>query len=239
MASTILPGFTASSAAPTSASSGALPSARVASFQTSLAAAAPSQGAPLSPTQVALANSGKKQTAVQVSVQKRQQAIQAQNARNSLYATALQKRKAGASAGGPTGGGYSGSLADVDLGNVSGSASRSKALQYASSLVGKTPYVWGGNSVKGTDCAGLVMMTYKQLGINIDTDRQISHIPGVRTSVSNLRPGDLVAWKDGSHIAIYAGNGKIIEAAHPGTNVRVHNIWSNAVYGIALRLPGE
>jgi cell wall-associated NlpC family hydrolase len=177
---------------------------------------------------------------VQVSVAKRQQAIQAQNQRNSLYTTALQKRASQSSAGGPSGGsGYSGSLADVDLGNVSGSASRQKALQYASSLVGKTPYVWGGSSVKGTDCAGLVMMTYKQLGINIDTDRQIKNIPGVRTSISNLRPGDLVAWKDGSHIAIYAGNGKIIEAAHPGTDVRVHNIWSNAVYGIALRLPGE
>jgi len=66
------------------------------------------------------------------------------------------------------------------------------------------------------------------------------NIPGVRTAVSNLQPGDIVAWKDGSHIAIYAGNGYIIDAAsRTGTTTR--KLWTSTdnVYGIALRLPEE
>lgn len=125
--------------------------------------------------------------------------------------------------------------------NASLSASRNRALQLASSYIGKTPYQFGGTSYKGIDCSGLVMAVYNQFGYNLNhsAGTQGRTIPGVRTSINNLQPGDIVAWKDGSHIAIYAGNGNIIEAAKPGTLVRTHKLWSNAVYGIHLQLPGE
>src|SRR5690606_5971125 len=107
-----------------------------------------------------------------------------------------------------------------------------------------TPYVLGGTSYRGIDCSSLVMMVYNQLGFNITRHSatwQCKNIPGVRTSIANLRPGDIVAWKDGSHIAIYAGNGEIFEAANPQRGTLRRKLWANpnAVYGIALRLPGE
>lgn len=123
------------------------------------------------------------------------------------------------------------------------SKSRNSLLQNASSYLG-TKYVLGGRSYKGIDCSGLVMNVYNKLGFGITQHHagvQGRTIPGVRTSVKNLRPGDIVAWKDGSHIAIYAGNGEIIEAANPRRGTLRRRIWADpsAIYGIAVRLPGE
>lgn len=123
------------------------------------------------------------------------------------------------------------------------SASRNALLQDASSYIGSR-YVLGGRTYKGIDCSGLIMNVYNKLGFDIGVhhaDWQRRNIPGVRTSVNNLRPGDIVAWKDGSHIAIYAGNGQIIEAANPKTGTVRRRLWANPndVIGIAVRLPGE
>lgn len=123
------------------------------------------------------------------------------------------------------------------------SAARNQALATASSYLGDR-YVLGGTSHSGIDCSGLVMAVYDQFGMGKYLDshlagHQAAAVPGVRTSISNLRPGDLVCWNDGSHIAIYAGNGEIIEAANERVGTVKRKLWSNAVFGIALRLPGE
>lgn len=127
--------------------------------------------------------------------------------------------------------------------NGSLSGSRNKVMQLASGYLG-SPYVLGGTTTRGIDCSGLIMMVYNQLGYGISRHSatwQGNNIPGVRTSVNNLRPGDIVAWKDGSHIAVYAGNGEIIEAANERVGTVRRKIWASPgdVYGIALRLPGE
>jgi cell wall-associated NlpC family hydrolase len=119
------------------------------------------------------------------------------------------------------------------------SASRNKALATASSYLG-TPYRLGGLSHQAIDCSGLVIAVYAQMGFNVPHNARIQgQIMGQRTSVANLRPGDLVAWNNGSHIAIYAGNGMIIEAANPRVGTVKRRLWSSAVYGVRLRLPGE
>lgn len=123
------------------------------------------------------------------------------------------------------------------------SDSRNALLKDASSYIG-SKYVLGGTTTKGIDCSGLVMQVYNKMGFNIkahDATWQGKNIPGVRTSVKNLRPGDIVAWKDGSHIAIYAGNGEIIEAANTRVGTVRRKLWApeSAVVGIAVRLPGE
>jgi len=142
---------------------------------------------------------------------------------------------------------YQGNLTSDQVGeafdaNGNLSDARRFAVQSASSYRG-TPYQLGGTSARGIDCSGLVMAVYNQLGYGISQHSagwQGRNIPGVRTSVSNLRPGDIVAWKDGSHIAIYAGNGEIIDASRSKGTTR-RSLWASPqeVYGIALRLPGE
>lgn len=122
------------------------------------------------------------------------------------------------------------------------SQQRQQILGEASSYQG-TPYRLGGRTAQGIDCSGLVMSVYNSLGFDIQSHSvsgQARAIPGVKTAVSNLKPGDLVVWNDNSHIAIYAGNGQIWDASRSkGTSLRP--LWApqNQVYGIAVRLPGE
>lgn len=95
------------------------------------------------------------------------------------------------------------------------------------------PYVWGGTDPKkGVDCSGLVQLVYKNLGYDlprISADQARSGRPVA--SLADAQPGDLLAWDNSSrnkgadHIAIYIGDGKMIEAARPGTNVRISDVY--------------
>lgn len=105
------------------------------------------------------------------------------------------------------------------------------------------PYVWGGTDLsKGVDCSGLVQSVYKQFGIQLPRTADEQAHYGVKTSVSNLQPGDLVAWQGGyrgpnyvGHIAIYMGNGQILEAQQTGVPVHIRNLGKNEnVFGVHL-----
>jgi cell wall-associated NlpC family hydrolase len=120
------------------------------------------------------------------------------------------------------------------------SDTRQRILNTTASYAG-TPYQLGGRTVKGIDCSGLVMSVYNQLGFNVQSHSvsgQARTIPGAKTSVSNLQPGDLVVWNDNSHIAVYAGNGMIWDASS-GKGTTMRPLWSGKTYGIAVKLPGE
>lgn len=94
------------------------------------------------------------------------------------------------------------------------------------------PYVWGGTSKeKGVDCSGLVQSVYKSLGydlprVSADQARQGTAV----ASLAEAQPGDLIAWDNSSrnngadHIAIYIGDGKMIEAPRTGLNVRIVDV---------------
>ena len=87
-------------------------------------------------------------------------------------------------------------------------------------------YAWGGEGPGGVDCSGLVQLAYKAAGINLPRVSYQQATSGTVVPINKLKIGDLVAWDNNpsipgaDHIAIYLGNGKIIEAAKPGTTVR-------------------
>ena len=178
------------------------------------------------------------------------------NARMLSYSNTARKRRAagttsaggsailpGGTAGGPDGQVVNGWTLYRSAPNMAGlKGNRLAAVREASSYLGN-PYVFAGRSHQGIDCSGLVMEVYNKLGFNVARHSaawQRDNIPGVKTyNLNELRPGDLVAWQDGSHIAIYAGNGEIIEAQNPSVGVVRDKIWSKNVVGIKLRFAGE
>ena len=91
------------------------------------------------------------------------------------------------------------------------------AIRYAMAQVGKA-YVYGAAGPNAFDCSGLMMMAWAQAGIVAAAlvQRPVRHRAGT-SPPSDLQPGDLVFYYSPiSHVAMYIGNGLIVEAANPG-----------------------
>ncbi|WP_067579200.1 C40 family peptidase [Nocardia terpenica] len=92
------------------------------------------------------------------------------------------------------------------------------ALDAARTKIG-SDYVWGASGPSSFDCSGLVQWAYKQAGIQLPrTSFEMSHV-GKPVAFESLRPGDLVIQNGGGHVAMYAGDGKILQAPQSGETV--------------------
>jgi cell wall-associated NlpC family hydrolase len=107
-------------------------------------------------------------------------------------------------------------------GAVPGAVTGADVVADAKKYLG-VPYVWGGESMSGIDCSGLVQATYKDLGI--DLPRVAADQSKVGTPVPSLaqaQPGDLLFYGDPAHhVAIYLGNNQLIESPEPGKTVHI------------------
>lgn len=147
------------------------------------------------------------------------------------------------------------SFANKQIPNVNGaSGTRQKIVQEAYKMLG-TPYAWGGGgignrgsrgtglgtqNVIGVDCSGLTSYVYGLIGMKLPRYSNNQTAQGVRTNIKNAQPGDLVGWGRGGHVAIYIGDGMIIESPKPGTQVRTRKLGAGeSVYAVRLKLPGD
>lgn len=111
--------------------------------------------------------------------------------------------------------------------NNSGSPLGQKVVSVARQYIGWS-YQWGGDkpSDGGFDCSGLIYWAYKQVGISIPRVTYDQVKGGAEVSKNDLQPGDLIFPKeDMSHVILYAGNGKCIEAPRTGLNIREISSW--------------
>lgn len=117
---------------------------------------------------------------------------------------------------------------------------RDRIIQSALSLVG-TQYELGGNvgdrasgvygkKVMGVDCSGLTQFAYRAAGMQIPRYSKSQTTIGHRTSLAKAQPGDIIGWNQGNgvmgHVAIYLGNGMMVESPQPGKQVRVVPVWN-------------
>ena len=104
-------------------------------------------------------------------------------------------------------------------------------VSIAYSFVGY-PYVYGGASPSGFDCAGFVQYVYSQVGKSISRTSNTQALDGVGISYSEAQPGDILSWGHGgyvTHSALYIGNGQMIHAMNSNSGVIISNVdsWTN------------
>lgn len=132
-----------------------------------------------------------------------------------------------------------------NTGKVSGKAGQ--VIEIARSFIGKVRYSMKAESPQRgvSDCSGFTQYCYRQIGVSIGraTGNQVTK--GSKVSKSNLRPGDLVFFKNTytsgyiygvSHVGIYLGSGKFIHCSSSG-GVKISNL--NTSYYISHWLMGR
>jgi peptidoglycan DL-endopeptidase CwlO len=90
------------------------------------------------------------------------------------------------------------------------------------------PYIWGANGPTSFDCSGLVQWSLAQAGVVMPRVAADQAQAGPAVSLSQLAPGDLLFYHTDptapgyiSHVAIYLGDGEMIQAPEPGLDVEV------------------
>lgn len=130
-----------------------------------------------------------------------------------------------------------------------GSPAAQAAVKAAETELGR-PYVWGGGGSAGPsgsasappsqvgepgfDCSGLVQYAFAQVGVSLPrtAEEQFEYVESnstITTDVSELQPGDLVFFSDNepggaNHVAIYLGDGNIIQAPQTGQDVSYYTL---------------
>jgi cell wall-associated NlpC family hydrolase len=158
---------------------------------------------------------------------------------------------------------YTAAAKAPDVGNASGKART--VIEAALSQRG-VPYSWGGGTaegksygiccspsgksgtdIKGFDCSGLTLYAYAKVGIRLPRTAAAQAGVGQRIPASlgksALKPGDLVLYayapgRDSTiyHVGIYVGGGQMVNAARPGTVVRLDAVDAMSGYAGGARL---
>lgn len=139
--------------------------------------------------------------------------------------------------------------AQKTVAKISDSSQVEAVIARAQSAIG-TPYVWGGGdangpttgvdggSVAGFDCSGLVLYAYAAAGIALPHYTGYQYQRGTQVPASEAKRGDLLFWgPNGSqHVAIYLGDGTMIEAPQSGMNVQISPVRWSGMTPYAVRL---
>ena len=104
---------------------------------------------------------------------------------------------------------------------------RQNLVNYALQFVGG-PYRAGGNDPHtGADCSGFVKYVMENgAGISMNRYSSSQSTQGTPVSASQMQPGDLIFYGNGSrinHVALYIGNGQIVHASTYKTGIKISN----------------
>jgi cell wall-associated NlpC family hydrolase len=115
-------------------------------------------------------------------------------------------------------------------------------------------YVWGGGSPRGPttgipdglgsplnligfDCSGLMQYAFAGAGISLPRVSRSQFNAGRQVPVSDVRPGDMLFYGAPiHHVAMYIGNGRMIEAPYTGADVRVVPMRTRGLRSEAVRV---
>lgn len=107
-----------------------------------------------------------------------------------------------------------------------------EAINFALAQQGK-PYQWGALTThqNSYDCSSLMLQSYREAGITLPRVSRQQYRAGALLPVEQAQPGDLLFWAyDTSnpatihHVAMYLGDGKIVEAQQTGVPVHIRPV---------------
>jgi len=132
-------------------------------------------------------------------------------------------------------------------------------IDRALSQVG-VPYAWGGGNASGPtrgirdggvadtfgdydkigfDCSGLMLYAFAGVGIRLPHYSGYQYEAGRHVPVFDAEPGDMLFWGEGQgvhHVALYLGDGRMVEAPYSGSVVRVVPVRYGKIMPFATRL---
>lgn len=106
-------------------------------------------------------------------------------------------------------------------------SAKEKLLSRAKEFLG-TPYGFGSKNGDRTDCSGFTKQVFSQFGVTLPHSAAEQARMGENVDMADLQVGDLLFYRtyksDPSHVAIYAGDGKIIHASYNSRKVQYDSI---------------
>ena len=140
--------------------------------------------------------------------------------------------------------------ASVAPGRVRGSQAIEYVIRRGASQMG-TPYSWGGGkptgpstgvdsgaNIVGYDCSGFTQFSFAGVGVLIPKYSGDQYNTGRKVPVAQAKRGDLLFWGPGGtqHVAIYLGNGQVLESASSKGEVSVGALRTAGLQPYAARI---
>ncbi|MEV6335113.1 NlpC/P60 family protein [Nocardia vinacea] len=97
---------------------------------------------------------------------------------------------------------------------------------------------YGDYNKVGFDCSGLMIYAFAGIGVSLPHYSGYQYNAGTRVPVAERSRGDMLFWgPNGSeHVALYLGNGKMVEAPQSGEVVRVSPVREGGIMPYAVRI---
>ncbi|WP_433597690.1 NlpC/P60 family protein [Nocardia sp. CA-135953] len=97
---------------------------------------------------------------------------------------------------------------------------------------------YGDYNKVGFDCSGLMIYAFAGIGVSLPHYSGYQYNAGTRVPVAERSRGDMLFWgPNGSeHVALYLGNGKMVEAPQSGEVVRVSSVREGGIMPYAVRI---
>ncbi|MFE2101079.1 NlpC/P60 family protein [Streptomyces sp. NPDC059468] len=152
-----------------------------------------------------------------------------------IYSNFFGGAGSGGSAAAAAGAGKSGAVA---TGTSGAGKTAAAVIKVAMKYLG-VKYVWGGSTPKGFDCSGLIQWSFKQIGVSLPRVASQQQKAGKPVKLGQERAGDLLFnGNPAHHVVMCIGNGKIIEAPHTGSVVRIRS-YKPGEFTNAVRILGS
>ena len=158
----------------------------------------------------------------------------ARQAALAAQAAAAAERATAAAGSGAAGSGAAGSAQAPSWARDSGASSTQGdiAANWALTQLGQ-PYLWGGSGPDRYDCSGLTMMAWARAGVQLLHYTGYQWQEGPHVPLNQLQRGDLLFYATDTsdpstihHVAIYIGNGMMVNAPYTGAFVRIDSMYA-------------